>query len=181
MRAKRWRAASLKQGCRSNIQCHEQVSPSHIAVTHGRCVLGHSDHRIDDPIEQLLGAAISDVQQPRPVHAVVNGKAHANQRYLQFPRESVAFAVADGQVEVLTGGVGFDLGEVHPFDRRDIIGKVWLHGDDLLAQAATLPTRRTERRHNTDLCQQRSQSHDKIVLAIENSTLAENVFVCVNV
>ena len=42
MRAKAVACRIVETGMSENVQCHEPISPSHIAVTHRRCVLGGS-------------------------------------------------------------------------------------------------------------------------------------------
>ena len=131
MRAKRPLAASLKQGWEVRFSVMMPISSLHIAVTHRRRVLRDADQRTDDPIEQLLCPPITDVQQAGAVHPVVDRETRANQWNLQPPRQPVALATADGQIERPPQSVGFDVGEIHAVERHDVAGQLGLYGGDV--------------------------------------------------
>jgi hypothetical protein len=67
----------------------------HVKVPYGRRILLERNNRIGYGVEQLLGAAVPHMDDSRPTHAVVNRKADSDQRFLHFPCDFVALAVAD--------------------------------------------------------------------------------------
>ena len=176
----RWRASMLKQGC-VEISGSMRSSPSHVRVTHGRAFLGRFDHGVGDAIEELLCAAIADVQQARPVDPVVDGKTDANQRHVELPRHGEALAVAHDQIGLNRRRVFFHLGEIRALDDRHFLIARRIELFDPLAKPARSGPRSAEDRIDADLHEERGHGNDEILFAVNHGPLAEDVLVGVDI
>ena len=56
------------------------------------------DQCVDDAIEQLLRATVTQVQNSLPSDPIVNRETYADQRNSQLPRDRISFAVSDQEV-----------------------------------------------------------------------------------